>query len=231
MRSLTSRTGRPASASALRGAAGRDEFDAARGERLGESDEAGLVGHGEEGARDALRIARHRPLQGVGCGRDSTISSPTEPRRLRQVAGEDAFRAIPGEGSDRRWRRARRRALLKPLEAPARRAGLVERSLEDDLLRAPGAVRVQKRRCCPRATHRPGSPRTARPPGWAAPASRAPPCDAARLDARGEVEADHRLARRAVSVSAEKQVLALEPLRRRRRAASGARASGRSGAR
>ena len=41
-------------------AAGRDEGDAALGERTREGHEAGLVRHGEERARDAFQVARHR---------------------------------------------------------------------------------------------------------------------------------------------------------------------------
>ena len=37
----------------LAGAAGRDQLDAVAGERAGELDQAGLVGHGEQGAGDA----------------------------------------------------------------------------------------------------------------------------------------------------------------------------------
>ena len=48
------------------GAAGGDEGDAALGERPGEVDEAGLVGHGQEGAGDALRIAGHHAGSGGG---------------------------------------------------------------------------------------------------------------------------------------------------------------------
>ena len=42
------------------GAAGRDDLDAAGGERPGEIDEAGLVGNGEEGAAERDAAARAR---------------------------------------------------------------------------------------------------------------------------------------------------------------------------
>ena len=48
------------------GAAGRDQFDAVAGERLGEVDEAGFVGDAEEGAADWL--------EGGGCGQEDDPS-------------------------------------------------------------------------------------------------------------------------------------------------------------
>jgi len=44
------------------GAAGRDELDAAGGERAGKIDKAGLVGNGKEGAGDAAKV-----LVMIGC--------------------------------------------------------------------------------------------------------------------------------------------------------------------
>ena len=68
----TSRTGRPASRSARGGAAGGQQFDAARGERAGQFDQAGLVGNGQQRAADLHRgPAGGRKSCGDGCSRGS----------------------------------------------------------------------------------------------------------------------------------------------------------------
>ena len=52
-------TGEPGVFQRLGGAAGGDELDVETGERLGEVDEAGLVGDRQQGAGDAARVAGH----------------------------------------------------------------------------------------------------------------------------------------------------------------------------
>ncbi|OWK20373.1 hypothetical protein AJ88_30040 [Mesorhizobium amorphae CCBAU 01583] len=52
----------------LRGAAGGDQFDAGRGERLGEIDEAGLVENGQQRAADRNEVGRWNVFAGDGHG-------------------------------------------------------------------------------------------------------------------------------------------------------------------
>src|ERR1700756_4822114 len=59
VRSETSRTARPAAVSAARGARG-DDLDTAGGQRLREFDQAALVGHRDQGARN-LACVGHGP--------------------------------------------------------------------------------------------------------------------------------------------------------------------------
>ena len=56
----------PASAIALRRAAGGDQLDAGLGERAGEIDQPGLVGNRKQGAANGNEVGRGNVLRGDG---------------------------------------------------------------------------------------------------------------------------------------------------------------------
>ena len=193
VRSVTSRTGRPASASALRVPPVETSSTPRSCERAREIDEAGLVGHGEKGARHALRDrSAWRPLQLGGGGGAIARMRRREPRRPQ--GRRRGIRA--GPAPPRRGAAAQLGAAGRGARSASCTAGVSSGShREHDLLGAPRAVGGRQKRCCPRATRRPGRVEL---PGLAIGQDQhhdPPALRPARLDAGREMEADDRLAR------------------------------------
>ena len=100
----------------LGGAAGGDELDAVAGERLGEIDEAGLVGDRQQGAGDAARVAGHVLSLREGLAQEAGGSVCGIPRVLPGIhsdysgnSGSSAFSGrVPGAGGV--WRKLQRTA-------------------------------------------------------------------------------------------------------------------------
>ena len=185
--SATSSTLRPASASALRGAAGRDELDAVAGERAGEIDQAGLVGHREQGAGDAARVFGHERITLT-----AAIAAPRPPARRVHGAG----------GRDQRERPLHPHhfagaAVDHDLHGAARPVGAGE---IDALLEVDAVLVGAERPHLLVRQHQHGAVRVGQPVG---------------LDGRMQMEAHRELVaagRRGVALDRREHVLAVEPL-------------------
>ena len=90
VRSATSRTGEPGVAQRACGAAGRKQFDAARGQRAREFDEAGLVGNREQRAAGARDIA----IGSVSRAPNSRSFLRSVPRLMPRIDGRPALVAV-----------------------------------------------------------------------------------------------------------------------------------------
>ena len=186
----------PASASALLRAAGRDEVDAALAQRAGEVDEAGLVGDGQQGARDALQIARHpaAPLGGRA-PRGSMNGAAGVERVTRPLTAPPRFDSVT------RSKRQRTPGVWLALESQARSAACA------------GRCRWPRRTRSPRSRAATGlaSNRQASPSGSASTIE--PPSSAGLArDAGVKVEADRHVV--GAEASAPSRMKASSPSRR-----------------
>ena len=111
------------------GAAGRDDLDAARFERLAQFDEAGLVGNRDQGAADRREIKGHgraRRLEGrISAAPYHALAAPKHRRRprARRTRPTPRLRLRAGvAGARRKSRRGRTGAARTPADGRARRA-------------------------------------------------------------------------------------------------------------